>query len=62
MKRRENVMSRGQRENEAQKLATMLHVLPFTLKPVNNLICCKRDLIWVVKRATSPFHSFPVQQ
>ena len=30
----------------------MLSVLPPTFKPVNNLICCKIGLIWVVKRAT----------
>ena len=53
MKARENAMSRGEREKDAQKLATMLRVLPPTLKPVNNLICCQRGLIWVVKRATS---------
>ena len=53
MKARENAMSRGEREKDAQKLATMLRVLPPTLKPVNNLICCKRGLIWVVQRATS---------
>ena len=34
---------------------TMLSFLP---KPVNNLICCKTGLIWVVKRATSLFNSF----
>ena len=67
MKRRENAMSRGEHEKEVQKLATMLHVLPLTLKPVDNLICCKRGLTWVVKRATSPFNSrhckpYPVQQ
>ena len=27
-------------------------------KPVNNLICCKTGLMWVVKRATSLFNSF----
>ena len=67
MKARENAMSRGEREKDAQKLAKMLRVLPPTLKPVNNLICCKRGLIWVVKRATSLFNSrhsnpCPVQQ
>ena len=60
-------MSRGERQKDAQKLATMLHVLPPTLKPVNNLICCKRGLIWVVKCATALFNSrhcnpYPVQQ
>ena len=39
------------------KLKAMLRVLPITFKPVNNLICCKTVLIWVVKRATSLFHS-----
>ena len=57
MKARENAMSREEREKDAQKLAKMLRVLPPTLKPVNNLICCKRSLIWVVKRATSLFNS-----
>ena len=36
----------------------MLRVLPRTFKPVNNLICCKTGLMWVVKRATSLFNSF----
>ena len=27
-------------------------------KPVNNLICCKTDLMWVIKRATSLFNLF----
>ena len=36
----------------------MLHVLPPTFKPVNNLICCKTGLIWVVKRAMSLCNSF----
>ena len=31
----------------------MLRVLPLTFKPVNNLICSKTGLMWVVKRATS---------
>ena len=34
------------------KLKAMLRVLSTTFKPVNNLICC-----WVVKQATSLFHS-----
>ena len=38
MKARENAMSRGEREKDAQKLAKMMRVLPPTLKPVNNLI------------------------
>ena len=29
----------------------MLRVLPLAFKPVNNLICCKTGLIWVIKRA-----------
>ena len=36
----------------------MLRVLPNTFKPVNNLVCCKTGLMWVVKRATSLFNSF----
>ena len=36
----------------------MLRVFPPTFKPVNNLICCKTGLMWVVKRATSLFNSF----
>ena len=36
----------------------MLRVLPPMFKPVNNLICCKTGLMWVVKRATSLFNSF----
>ena len=36
----------------------MLPVLPPMFKPVNNLICCKTGLMWVVKRATSLFNSF----
>ena len=36
----------------------MLHVLPPTFKPVNNLICCKTGLIWLVKRVTSLCNSF----
>ena len=36
----------------------MLRVLPRTFKPVNNLICCKTGLMWVVKRTTSLYNSF----
>lgn len=36
----------------------MLRVLPLTFKPVNNLICCKTGLMWVVKRKTSLFNLF----
>lgn len=36
----------------------MLLVLPPTFKPVHNLICCKTDLMWVVKCATLLFNSF----
>ena len=39
----------------------MLHVLTPVFKSVNmvnNLICCKTGLMWVVKRATSLFNSF----
>ena len=36
----------------------MLRVLSPTFKPVNNLICCKTGLMWVVKRPTSLFNSF----
>ena len=36
----------------------MLHVLPPTFKPVNNLIWCKTGLMWVVKHAKSLFNSF----
>ena len=36
----------------------MLRVLPPTFKPINNLICCKTGLIWVVMRAISLFNSF----
>ena len=32
--------------------------LPPMFKPVNNPICCKTGLMWVVKRATSLFNSF----
>ena len=34
----------------------MLPVLPLTFKPINNLICCKTGLMWVVKLATSQFN------
>ena len=36
----------------------MLRVLPPIFKPVNNLICCKTGLMWVVKRTISLFNSF----
>ena len=36
----------------------MLRVLPPMFNPVNNLICCKTDFMWVVKRTTSLFNSF----
>ena len=37
----------------------MLRVLPATFEPVNNLICCKTGLMWVVlKSTTSLFNSF----
>ena len=36
----------------------VLPVLPPAFKPVDNLICCKTGLTWVVKRATSLFNSF----
>ena len=39
-------------------LIAILRVLPPMFKPVNNLICCKTGLMWVVKRATSLFNSF----
>ena len=43
----------------ARKRATMLRVSPPTsVKPVNNLICCKTGLIWVIKRTTTLFNSF----
>ena len=35
----------------------MLHILAPTFKPVNDLICCKAGLMWVVKCATSLFDS-----
>ena len=35
----------------------MLRGLLTSFKPVNNLICCKTGLMWVVKRATSLFNS-----
>ena len=37
----------------------MLRVSPPTsVKPANNLICCKTGLIWVIKRTTTLFNSF----
>ena len=36
----------------------MLCVLPLSSKPVNNLICCRTGLMWVVKRGTWPRNSF----
>ena len=36
----------------------MLRVSPHTFKPVNNLICYKTGLMWVIKRATLLFNSF----
>ena len=36
----------------------MLRVLSPPFEPVNNLICCKTGLKWVVKRATSLLNSF----
>ena len=36
----------------------MLHTLPPTFKPVNNLVCCKTGLTWMVKCITSLFNSF----
>ena len=36
----------------------MFRVLLVTFKPVNNLICCKTGLMWVVKSATSLFNLF----
>ena len=38
--------------------AAMLRVLSPKFKPVNNQICCKIGLIWVVKPETSLFNSF----
>ena len=35
----------------------MLHILTPTFKPVNDLICGKAGLMWVVKCATSLFNS-----
>ena len=70
MKARENAIGRGKHEKGAQKRATCFALLqnklkndvavsrPRSVKPVNNLICCKTGLIWVVKRATSLFNSF----
>ena len=39
-------------KKRATCFATLLH------SDVNNLICCKTGLMWVVKRATSLFNSF----
>ena len=36
----------------------MLRVFLATFNPVNNLICCKTGLIWLVKHATSLFNLF----
>ena len=36
----------------------MLRVLPLTFKPVNNLICCKTGLMWVVKRTSIAIQLF----
>ena len=36
----------------------ILRLLPRMFKPINNLICCKACLMWVVKRATSLSNSF----
>ena len=36
----------------------MLRVLLVTFKPVNNLICCKTGVMWVIKSATSLFNLF----
>ena len=36
----------------------LLRVLPPSFKSVNNQICCKRGLMWMVKRTTSLFNSF----
>ena len=40
------------------KKITMLCVLPPSFKPVNNLICCKTDMMWVAIRAISIFNWF----
>ena len=53
-------------KKRATCLATLLQnelnsdVARFTehIKPVNKLICCKTDLMWLVKRATSLFKLF----
>ena len=37
----------------------MLHLFQPTFKPVDNLICCKTGLMWVIKPATS-LYSTPV--
>ena len=42
----------------AYKIMIMLCVLPPKLKPVNNLICRKTGLTWVVKHATLLFNLF----
>ena len=57
MKKRVNAMNREERENEAQKLATMLpfyHSRSNLLKP--DLLQEKFDM-GSMKRATSPFNS-----
>ena len=46
------------RKKGQQKWIAMSRVLPNTFKSVNNLICCKTGLMWMVKRATSLFNSF----
>ena len=38
----------------------MLHLFQPTFKPVDNLICCKTGLMWVIKPATS-LYSTPFQ-
>ena len=37
----------------------MLHLFKPTFKPVDNLICCKTGMMWVIKPATS-LYSTPV--
>ena len=37
----------------------MLHLFQPTFKPVDNLICCKTGLMWVIKFATS-LYSTPI--
>ena len=37
----------------------MLHLFQPTFKPVDNLICCKTGMMWVIKPATS-LYSTPV--